>query len=445
LARAEQQVEEVGDDCPVRGYLMIPKLASHLQSGNHEAAASVANAAAQFGRRLGETDLVALACSLGGRARLRQARVGEGLALLDEAMVAATGGELSPMVTGLVYCQVIATCQQICAIDRAREWTAALSRWCAPISEIVFVSNCRVHRSEIMQIGGEWSQALEEVEAICSRSPDEEPGAFASACYQRGELLRLQGHFEAAEMAYQQANQAGREPQPGLALLRLTQKRTTAAASVIRRVLATTPDGWKRMQYLPACVEIMIANEDVDEARRAADELETLARRFEIEILSAIAAHARGAVLLAEGDSEGAVAPLHQAIKAWQCVGAPYIIARIRTLVARAYAELGDDEGAALERNAAYREFQRLGATPDVMALESERRPAPSFGMSSRELEVLRGLASGKTNKEIARNLCVSERTIHRHVSNIFSKIGVSSRAAATAFAYQNDLLETPG
>jgi DNA-binding NarL/FixJ family response regulator len=199
------------------------------------------------------------------------------------------------------------------------------------------------------------------------------------------------------------------------------------------------------MQYLPACVEIMIANEDVDEARRAADELETLARRFEIEILSAIAAHARGAVLLAEGDSEGAVAPLHQAIKAWQCVGAPYIIARIRTLVARAYAELGDDEGAALERNAAYREFQRLGATPDVMALESERRPATSFGMSSRELEVLRGLASGKTNKEIARNLCVSERTIHRHVSNIFSKIGVSSRAAATAFAYQNDLLETPG
>ena len=461
LARAQRYVEGEGDDCAECGYLLLPKIFQHLGNSEDVAAERAAGEAADIGERCGDGDLIAIARNLQGRAVLRQGRVDAGLALLDEVMVTVTSGELSPVVTGIVYCNVLVTCQQACAFDRAREWTAALASWCEQQSQLItFTGNCLVHRSEIMQLGGDWTQALEEVGQLCEqmrRDPD--PEVFADACYQRGELFRLQGEFDKAEAAYQAANQNGRDPQPGLALLRLAQGRRAEAVSAIDRVTATTTPAWQRARVLPAFVEIMLAADELDAARMGADELETIARNFGTRILGAMAANARGAVRLAGGDPHGAIELLRYAFDVWHRAGAPYIAARIRVLLATAYRLLGDQDGAALEVDAAGKVFAQLGAEPDLKAVDSarelarelaresarestgEKRGGSAHGLSPRELEVLRLVASGRTNKAIAAQLSLSERTIDRHVSNIFSKIDVPSRAAATAFAYKHHLV----
>jgi ATP/maltotriose-dependent transcriptional regulator MalT len=280
--------------------------------------------------------------------------------------------------------------------------------------------------------------------------------AKGAAAYQRAEVHRLRGELDAAEEAYRQASQLGAEPQPGLALLRLAQGEAEAAAQAIRRALASTGDPLARTRYLPAMVEIALGGGALDDARAAAAELEEIAGRFETDVLAAIAAHARGAVCLADGNPEGALEPLRRAFVTWRDLGARFIAARIRVLVGRACEALGDQDGASLERDAAREIFEQLGAAPDLRRLaepaptgpagppreESARPSAPAAarGLTVRELEVLRLVASGKTNKEIAADLSLSAKTIDRHLSNIFAKLEVTTRAAATAFAYQNGL-----
>jgi DNA-binding NarL/FixJ family response regulator len=355
-----------------------------------------------------------------------------------------------PLVTGLVYCQSIACCFEVHAIDRTREWTAALARWCKDQAELVtFTGICLVHRVAIMQLGGAWREALQDIEALTARDNMGDPEIVGDAWYQRGELLRLRGDVAGAEAAYRLASDNGREPQPGLALLRLLQGDGETAASTMQRVLSTTTLKWERARLLPAFVEIMLATGRIEEARPASRELEDIACEMGTEILAAMAAHARGAVAIAEGEHRAAVEPLRRAAAIWNHAGVPYIAARVRALLARAFLALGDRDGAELEQSAARRVFEELGAAPDLAALDAPDQPggtravsAPvKHGLSKRELEVLRLLASGKTNKAIAKDLYVSERTIHRHVSNIFGKIGVGTRAAATAFAYENALL----
>jgi DNA-binding CsgD family transcriptional regulator len=446
LARAKRLVEDEGEPCAERGYLLLPTVYRHLGAADNVAAHAVASEAAEIGEGCHDGDLVALARNLQGRALLRQGRIEPGLALLDEVMLAVTSGELSPLVTGIVYCNVIVTCQQIYALDRAREWTAALAHWCQQQPQLVtFTGHCLVHRAEIMQLGGDWPEAIEEVRQICERRRgDADPDVFGDACYQQAELLRLRGELVEAEKAYRLASQHGREPQPGLALLRVAQGQTESAVSAIRRVLSTTKAKWQRARLLPAFVEIMCAAGEVDEARGACRELEEIAQDFGTEIVGAMAAHALGALRLVEGDARGAIEPLQHAFGVWHKAGAPYIAARIRVLLGRAFLALGDRDGAELERDAARNVFEELGATPDLAALAASAEDsgrARVHGLSRREIEVLRLLASGKTNKVIARSLYVSERTVDRHVSNIFKKIGVPSRAAATAFAYENELI----
>lgn len=445
LSRARRLVDEEGQDCAERGYLLLPAIFGHFADGDAAAAEAEAVEAAGIGERCGDADLVAMARNLRGRALLRRGRVDAGLALLDEVMVAVTSGELSPMVTGIVYCNVIATCQEVYAFDRAREWTAALAAWCERQPQLVtFTGNCLVHRSEIMQLGGDWPGALEEVRQVCERvCADQDADVFADACYQQGELFRLRGELDRAEAAYALAGRNGRDPQPGLALLRLAQGRRSEAVNAIERVLQTTTPVWQRARMLPACVEIMLSAGDLDAARAAADELAAVAGEFGTEVLAAMAADARGATRLADGDPKGAIEPLRRAFDVWRRVGAPYIAARIRVRLATAFRALGDDDGAALELEAARAVFEELGAAPELAALEAAGEPAqaPTHGLSRRELQVLRLVASGRTNKAIAAELCVSERTIDRHVSNILAKIDVPSRAAATAFAYRHQLV----
>jgi DNA-binding CsgD family transcriptional regulator len=443
LARAQRLLEREDPDCVESGYLRLPQVYRLTAARDYTAAAALAREAAEIGARCAEHDLHALGRTFEGRALIRQGRLADGLLLLDEVMVSVTSGELSCVVTGLIYCGVIAACQQSYALDRAREWTAALSGWCERQPQLVpFAGICQIHRSEIMQLGGAWPQAIEEARQASLRLSPTRNVQAGDAFYQQGELHRLRGELAEAEQAYAQASERGRDPQPGLALLRLAQGRVDLAAAALRRVLSAIIEPLVRTRFLPAHVEIMLAAAELEEARRAADELGAIAEDFGMESLDAMAQHAKGAVLLAEGDARGAIVPLRQAQEIWQRVGAPYLGARIRVLLARAFQALGDEDGAELELEGARRVFTELGAAADPAARGAEAVPAKSaHGLSARELEVLVLLASGKTNKAIASELFLSGRTVERHVSNIFAKLNVATRAAATAWAYEHGLL----
>jgi len=443
LGRAQRLIDREERDCVERGYLLVPVLEHHLAGGDYAAAYAAAGEAAAIGERFGDGDLLALAVHKQGHALVKQGRVEEGLGLLDEAMVAVTAGELSPIVTGLVYCSVIEGCQEVYALRRADEWTTALTQWCERQPDIVaFTGRCLVHRAEIMQLRGTWPDALEEARQAGRRFAlaGNRSGA-ADAFYQQGEIHRLRGELAAAEDAYREASRCGVEPQPGLALLRLAQGNGDAAAAAIRRALGETDDGLKRGRLLPAYVEIMLAVGDVEEAGRAFRELAELSAGYESGMLGAMATHARGAVELARGDARAALVALRHASQVWRELGVPYEAARVRVLVGLACRAMGDDDTATLELEAARDAFRQLGAAPDLARIgELTRRDAPAdvHGLTQRELQVLRLVATGETNKAIAGQLVLSERTVDRHVSNIFTKLGVSSRAAATAYAYEH-------
>jgi DNA-binding CsgD family transcriptional regulator len=310
---------------------------------------------------------------------------------------------------------------------------------------VTFSGQCLVHRAEILQLHGAWPQAAEEAKRAGERLMQAADSyASGSAFYQQAEAYRVLGDFTAAEDAYQQASRWGLEPQPGLALLRLAQGSTDAAAAAIRRVVAGASEKLRRAKLLPAYVEIMLAVGDVQAARDAADELTGIAQSHETPALLAVAGHAHGAVLLAEGDTHAAVVVLRGAWQAWRELEAPYEAARVRMLVGLCCAALGDQEAAGMELDAARSVFTQLGAGPELARLEVlARREAPSRagGLTARELQVLRLLAAGKTNHAIASNLSLAEKTVDRHVSSIYAKLGVSSRAAATAYAYKHRLL----
>jgi DNA-binding CsgD family transcriptional regulator len=445
FGRAQRLLEREPRECAERGYLLTPLVEQRLESGDHEAAYAAASDAAAIGERCGDTDLIACARHQQGRIRLRQGQVEAGLALLDETMVMVTGGELSPLVTGLMYCSVIKACQEIYALDRTLEWTAALTQWCDGQPDLVaFAGVCQVHRAEIMQVRGTWPEAIEAARLAYARSQRIDRRASAAALYQQAEVHRLKGELAAAERAYRGASQLGLEPQPGLALLRLVQGRTDAAVTAIHRVASTTGDRLRRMSLLPAYIEIMLAAGDVPDARNACRELEDIARRFDTGVPDAIAAQARGAVDLAEGDARAALGSLRRAFEVWQRIETPYAAARVRLLIGLACRALGDEDGAGLEIDAAKSIFERLGAAPDLARIDSLMKGAArghTHRLTPRELQVLRLVATGETNKVIAGKLSLSEKTVDRHVSNIFAKLDVPSRAAATAFAYRHRLV----
>jgi len=446
LGRAQRLVEGEEGECVERGYLLLPVAIQQQATGNYEAAHAAAAEAAEMGQRYRDADLFALAVHTQGQVLIKQGRVEEGLGLLDEAMLVVTAGELSPIIAGVVYCGVIAGCEEAYDVRRAQEWTDALSGWCEQQPEMVaFTGRCLSHRADIMQLHGAWQDALDEARRARERCQQgmNQPAA-GEAFYQQGELHRLQGDFAAAEAAYRDANQCGREPQPGLALLRLGQRDDKAAAAAIRRALGETTEPLRRARLLPAYAEIMLAVRDVDEARGACEELAEIATGYESAMLRAIATQVRGTVKLTKNDTQTALVALRQAWRVWQELDAPYEAARTRVLMGLACRMLGDEDSAALELEAATGVFEQLGALPDLSRVESLRRDAATgdaHGLTPRELEVLRLVAAGSTNRQIASKLVVSEHTVARHVQNIFTKLRVSSRTAATAFAFEHDLV----
>ena len=444
LGRAQRLLDEHGADGVEHGYLLLPVVFEQEASGDLEGASATAGQAAAVGRRFEDQDLFALAAHEQGHVLIRLGRINEGLRLLDETMVAVTAGELSPIVSGIVYCGVILACQDAHEVRRAQEWTAALSGWCERQPDLVaFTGRCLTHRAELMQLRGAFPEALEEARRAEERCAEgENPAAAGEASYRRGEVHRTLGDFGLAEDAYREATERGREPQPGLALLRLAQGKRDAASAAIRRVLDETGEVGKRVKVLPAFVEIMLAVGDLDAARTASGELEPLAEGHEQGALGAMSQQVRGAVELAEGDAGTALTSLRSAAEIWRLLEAPYERARVRELIGLACRALGDQETATLELEAARAAYAELGARSDLVRIGSAgHAPADAHGLTVRELEVLRLVAAGETNKAIAAELVISERTVDRHVSNIFAKLGVSSRAAATAHAYQQGLL----
>jgi DNA-binding CsgD family transcriptional regulator len=447
LGRAERLLDREGTDCVERGYLLIGRATEHEVEGDRDRVAAAAAEAAAVGERFGDPDLFSLGSFLEGGALIALGRFREGLALLDLAMVAVLAGEVSPVCAGHVYCGVILGCEGAHDLRRAREWTTALTEWCEGQPDLIaFTGRCMVHRAQIMRMDGAWQAAIEEAQRAAERClRGENPVAAGEAHYQRGEVHRLRGEHSAAEDAFREASGRGWEPQPGLALLRLAQGNEGAAEAAIRRVMSEGGGTGRRVKLLPAYVEIMAAVGDQQAADQGCAELDSIAQAEEEPgMLGALAAQARGLVELAAGRSQASLASLRRADELWRRCRTPYESARARELIGLACRSLGDEDSARLELEAARESFARLGAATDLVRIDASLgldRDVDAHELTKRELEVLRLLSAGETNKQIASSLVVSVRTVDRHVSNIYAKLGVSSRAAATSYAHQHGLV----
>ena len=448
LRRAQEYADAVGGDCPAASLLLGMNAIQLLTAGDATAAGRLFEDALAVARRCADANASAMAGLGIGQSLVSMGQVAQGLSCLDEVMVSVVANELNPIVTGIVYCAVIGNCHDGYDARRAAEWTRALSRWCDAQPDLVpFRGQCLVHRAQIMQLEGHWPDAMEQLRQAreqFSRLPGNP--AIGAAHYEQAELHRLRGEFSQAEQAYELAGGFGHETQPGRALLRLAQGKLDQAGTGIARALTET-DGPLRPRLLAAAVEVTLAAEDLASARHNVDELAQIAAGHDSLLLTAMSAQAHGWLLMATGHAGRALPVLRRAWSAWQELEAPYFAARVRAAIGRACRELGDLDAARTEFEAARSTFARLGAQPDLQRLREwgagpgSVTPNPS-GLSDREVEVLRHVASGMTNRAIATELVLSEKTVARHISNVFSKLGVSSRAAATAYAYEHDLVE---
>ena len=446
LVRSGRLVDGHGNDCVEQGYILLPRVEGSLASGDLSAADRYASEAVRIGGQFGDEDLLALGRHMRGRIQIESGNIPDGLKLLDETMIAATGGRLSPIVTGLIYCSVIEICQNYQIQKRAKEWTDALAGWCGKQPELVaFTGRCLIHRSEILIFDGKWPEAFAEAGAACRRllaGPVEHHAG--PAYYQEGEVLRLSGRFDEADESYRSASRLGFDPQPGLALMRLRQGKSQAALSSIKRTLATIRGPVGRMRLLPAAVEIMLATGDMETARQLGDELSGLAAHHASDAVEAATAEVIGDLSFAEGNLESALPSYGRAAELWRDLHAPYRLSRLRQKIGQTCVALGDSEGACREIEAAMDVFGKLGAEPDRKAAEASLRrlgKGVEGLLTPRQTDILQLVAEGLTNREIAQRLGLSERTVDRHVSDTLTRMDVPTRAAAAAFAISHGLI----
>ncbi|HEX5535304.1 MAG TPA: response regulator transcription factor [Actinomycetales bacterium] len=460
LARAARTVDEHHLECAQTGYLAIPMALSALMGGDPATALAAFRRAAEYGQRFSDRDLLTLGRMGEGQALVATGQQAAGLALLDEVMLAVLADEVSPVPSGIIYCAVIEACHEVYDLRRAEEWTTALGRWCDGQPELVpFTGQCQVHRAELAKLHGRWDEALASATRAAEGFALERVTAVGAALYEQAEIHRLRGRLATAEALYGEANAQGHEPQPGLALLLLAQGRIETAAASIQLALAAAQGTPFRWRLLPAAVEILLASRDVATARALTDELTRIATAGPSPWVQAGADTAQGAVLLAEDEPQRAAVRLRTALSAWQRLDVPFEVARTRLLRADVCERLGDAEGSAMEREAARRTLTALGAAspPWTVAVGTadaasgrasrartgtDREAAERSPLTAREVEVLRLVATGLTNRAIATKLYLSEKTVARHLSNIFTKLGLTSRSAATAYAYEHRLVD---
>jgi DNA-binding NarL/FixJ family response regulator len=447
FARARGWAAQVRGSMPEvdNGWFLFTEAYFLIAAGDYDQAAQLLARAAEIGSRRRETDLIAFATTVWGRALIKAGRLEEGLSRLDEAMLPVVERDTSPRATSMMYCSAIATCHEAREFGRAREWTRALGAWLDSLPRLggAYFGNCRIYRAYLMCLSGSWREALDEVAFVC----DDLSGNYGQlvaghAHYQLAEIHRLLGHPE-AESSYRQAAELGGQTQPGLSLLRLAQGEVDKALLGIRRALAETQGQLERLDLLTAAVTIMLAAGDIDAARQATAELATIAAVYTTPGVQAELAAARGAVALSDGDPATALPLLRSAARSWREIDAPHAVAMVSVLIGLACRAVGDEDAAEVELTSARSTFARLGAHPDVHRVEELLHPTQAVGpLSAREIEVLKLVAAGKTNHAIAAELFVSERTVHRHVSNIFDKLGVHSRTAAASYAIQHRIVD---
>ena len=433
-------------DCAEWGWLRMAEAELHLHQGPLEQAVDGAAQAIQTARDHGDADLAAIGMQLQGRALVAQGKVDEGLALLDDAMTCVLAGELTPLATGWVYCSVILACKDLADLQRASEWTEAARVWCEALPATTPYSQglCRIYRGEVLALRGAWDEAEVELRRAHQELLPHKPQGAAEASYGVGEVLRRRGDLAGAERAFVRAQQLGWDPQPGMALLRLAQGRVEAAAAALRSALAShTVDRFGRARLLAAQVEVSIAAGALDDARDAARELAAIADGLSSAAVQATASMAQGALHLAESEPAAALEELRRGLGGWRALALPYEQAKARLLIGVTRRMLGDEESGRIEIDAARAGFERLGAAADArhaVTLVQQRRASPRV-LTDREVEVLRLVASGNSNLDIAGALQISEHTVARHVQNILAKLGVSTRAAATSHALTKGLL----
>jgi len=444
VARAQRLLDAIEEDTVERGYVAIHQMYQHITAGEFGLAMERAQLVLDYGRRFAEPDLVAMGLCARGRMLLYAGNGPAGLALLDESMVGIAAGEVSPIFSGMVWCALIEACQELSDFARVDQWARALTAWCDTQPGLVpFTGQCALHRGQVRRARGAYDDALHEFELAEQRYREVgELSPIGLASYERGEVLRVRGDVDAAERAFERAAEFGYDPQPGLALLWLQYGRIDAAAAAVRRLLAEPRDPVHRAQLLPAAVHVLVAENDLEEARRLAEELSAIAQSYGCPPLEAMAAAASGEVSLAAVDTPTALTQLRRAVRMCSALGLPYDAACSRVLLGRALRAIGDTESADRELAAARRAFVDLGATPAVKEVDRllARTTNPS-GLTDREVEVLRLVASGRSNAQVAAELYLSEKTVARHLSNIFPKIDVSSRTAAAAYAFEHGLV----
>ena len=459
LGTAQHLLDRAGGDHPEQGLLLVLAARRAMKEQNLPAAREATRRALELGERFGDVELRAFGLLSQGLLHARAGEAAAAAAVFDEAMVSVTTRDLSPIAVGTVYCGVIEGCYEMIDVSRAREWTAALSEWCAAQPDLVpFRGRCLVHRVETMRLTGAWTTAVEEAARACSlavtpAAPADAPGSTppsadarvaAAAFYELAEIHRMRGAYGEAEEAYRQASQHGRHPEPGLALLRLAQGRLDAAASSIRRLLDLPQPPLQRANVLAACVEIMTAAGDARTASAAGSELSGMTKKIDAPYLRALSRQAEGCLRLAAEAPKEAAEALRAAWLEWQALDAPYEAARVRVLLGQCCRMLRDHDAAAMELDAALCVFRRLGARPaveHVTGLLGTAAASRASRLTARELQVIRLIAAGRTNRAIAAALAISERTVDRHVSNILTKLDLPSRSAATAYAYEHNLL----
>ena len=424
------------------GYLLSMEATAAFHAGAPDECIEKAAATIAIGRKNHDDTLVAWATHVEGLGLVKRGDVDKGWERLDESMVAVTSQKLKPMWAGLMHCGMLVACEEYGEPRRGWQWVEATERWLGTVpGAVLYPGVCRIHKVRIMQLRGTWPEAEAEARDACADLLGVHTFSAARGYYEIAEIKRLTGDYDAAHELYKQAHALGCDPQPGLERLRLAQGRTDAAVAGLRRALGEMTDPLLRAALLPHQTDVALAAGDLDAATRAATELQELADKYRSPIMVASAAAARGAVSLAAGDANAALARLRLAIATWMRLDCAYEAARARALAADALTLLGDEDGAELEVAAALEVFENLGAEPDARAVRSRRAGSePANGLSGREVEVLRLVAAGRSNKDIASALFISENTVARHVQNIFAKLGVASRSAATAAALKQGL-----
>ena len=441
----QQTSRTLGPSAADSPWLRIPEAMVQATTGHRARAGELLGAIVDEG----QGEVVPWALSMWGQALIDEGRLQDGLERLEEAMAILLSQGLSPRVTPWIYCAAVRGCCLARDFARARDWNRSMAAWLDSLDNLAgaYLGNCRIYRSRLMLLNGAWPQALAEIVAVCDDLDGHTGWVCGHAWYQLGEVRRLRGEWDAAQDAYLRAAEHGCPTQPGLALLRLAEGDVEAASAGIRRALTEVTAKPERLDLLKAAVTIHLEEGKVEAARGAVTELEEItAAALRTPVIEAEVCAARGALALCEGDPGRALPFLRRAVGTWQELDAPHERATVNVLLGQACRALADHDGARIEFSAARETFERLGARPDLARLDrvvaATDAASEASGLTRREIEVLRLMARGLANRAIANELHLSERTVHRHVANIFTRLDVDSRTAAVTYGIKHHIVQ---